>query len=133
MVCLDVMASAADEKQYGINVDSSELSILMGFHSRGVDLDLGRYGPPDRAEAARWYRKAAVLGFPLAQYRLGRHYESGRGLPKDHVLAYFWYNLAAARGDNLAAEDRDLLAQRMTQEEIMEAQRLSRQFTPFLP
>lgn len=133
MLCLSVMAFAADEKQYGINVDSAELSILMGFHSRGVDLDLGRYGPADRAEAARWYRKAAVLGFPLAQYRLGRHYESGRGLPKDHVLAYFWYNLAAARGDDLAAEDRDLLAQRMTQAEIMEAQRLSRLVTPLLP
>ena len=131
--CLSVVASAADEKRYGISVDSAELSILMGFHSRGVDLDLGRYGPADRAEAARWYRKAAVLGFPLAQYRLGRHYESGRGLPKDYVLAYFWYNLAAARGDDLAAEDRDVLAKSMTQEEIMEAQRLSRQLTPFLP
>lgn len=127
------MAFAADAKQYGINVDSAELSILMGFHSRGVALDLGRDGPADRAEAARWYRKAAVLGFPLAQYRLGRHYESGRGLPKDYVLAYFWYNLAAAEGDKLAAEDRDLLAQRMTRGEIREAQRLGRQFTPFLP
>ena len=133
MVYLSVPASATDEKRYGINVDSAELAILMGFHSRGVDLDLGRYGPADRAEAARWYRKAAVLGFPLAQYRLGRHYESGRGLPKDYVLAYFWYNLAAARGDDLAAEDRDVLAKSMTQEEIMEAQRLSRQLTPFLP
>ena len=126
-------ASAADDKKYGIAIDSAELPILMGFHSRGVDLDLGRHGPADRAEVARWYRKAAVLGFPLAQYRLGRQYESGHGLPKDNVLAYLWYNLAAARGDQRAAEDRDLLARRITPEEIREAQRLSRQFAASLP
>ena len=54
----------------------------------------------DRAEAAKWYRRAAEQGersVGLGQRDLGRLCEKGWGVPKDDVLAYMWYNLAAAK------------------------------------
>ena len=91
-----------------------------------MDLDLGRNGPVDRAEAARGYQRAAVLGFPLSQYRLARHYEAGTGMARDFVLAWVWYELAAENGDPLAAGDRDRLAARMTTTELDDARLLLR-------
>lgn len=45
---------------------------------------------------------AAVAGFPVAQYMLGRYYEKGIGVAKDRVLAKEWYEKAAAQGNEKA-------------------------------
>ena len=52
-------------------------------------------------EATRWFRKAADLGFPAAQYMLGSVYDGdyGKGVEKDSVEAVRWYRLAADQGD----------------------------------
>lgn len=112
--------------RYGVAVDSAELRTLFAYHSHGVDLDLGRNGPIDRASAAHWYQRAAVLGFPLSQYRLARHYEAGVGMAQDLVLAYLWYDMAASNGDPLAVDDRDRLAALMSAEELSDARGLVR-------
>ncbi len=39
-----------------------------------------------------------------------------------------WYNLAAAQGNEIAQENKDIIEQRMTREQIAEAQRLSREW-----
>jgi TPR repeat protein len=57
-------------------------------------------------------------------------YEQGDGVLQDYVLAYMWYNLAAAQGAGVAAKDRDRVAARMTPEQIAEAQRLAREWKP---
>ncbi len=44
------------------------------------------------------------------------------------MLAYMWFNLAAAQGDQAAPRDKDILEQQMTREQIAEAQRLSREW-----
>ena len=41
------------------------------------------------------------------------------------MLAYMWYNLAAAQGQQLAVSLKDNIEERMTREQIAEAQRLS--------
>jgi hypothetical protein len=41
------------------------------------------------------------------------------------VLAYMWYNLAAAQGHEIAQENKDRAESRMTREQIAEGQRLS--------
>jgi uncharacterized protein len=53
-------------------------------------------------EAARWFRKAADLGFPEAQLMLGSAYDYGKGVGKDSVEAVRWYRLAAEQGDTTA-------------------------------
>ena len=45
-----------------------------------------------------WTRQAAEQGEPGAQYLLGRMYNSGRGVPRDHTAAVEWYRQAAEQG-----------------------------------
>jgi len=89
-------------------------------------------------EAAQWYRICANSGSWQGQMSLGGFYIEGKGVPKDMVLAYMWLNLAAASAPQNAlvsmasniAKERDQLAAMMTQEQIAEAQRLSREWKP---
>jgi TPR repeat protein len=92
--------------------------------------------PLDYAEAVRWYRLAADQGYVNSQDALGRMYGLGEGVPRDYVLAYMWFNLAAAQENgedsqvsSVTSQDkRDMTAERMTREQIAEAQRLSREW-----
>ena len=51
-------------------------------------------------------------------------------MPRDYVLAYMWFNLGAAGGNELSGKNRDLVAARMAPTDISEAQRLSREWKP---
>lgn len=86
--------------------------------------------PQDYAEAMQWYSLAANQNYAPAQDNLGVMYLQGHGAPQDYVRAYMWLNLAATRGNQEAAHNRDLLAGRMTSEQIAEAQRLEREWKP---
>lgn len=39
-----------------------------------------------------------------------------------------WYNLAAAQGDEVAKKNKGIMSERMTREQIAEAQKLSREW-----
>ncbi len=100
----------------------------------GVMYANGEGVPQDYAEAARWYRLAADQGLAAAQLNLGVKYRNGEGTPQDFVEAHMWANLAASQ---LSGEDRDLavrhrdgLAAQMTPDQIAEAQRRAREWTP---
>ncbi len=84
--------------------------------------------PEDDAEAVRWYRLAADQGHALGQLNLGSMYALGDGVPQDDVLAYMWLNLSAAQGNEGAQASKEIIVQRMTREQIAEAQRLSREW-----
>ena len=81
-----------------------------------------------RQEAVRWYRLAAEQGIARAQYNLGLKYAIGEGVPEDDVLAYMWYNLSAAQGNETARSNKEIIERSMTREQIAEAQRLSREW-----
>ena len=51
-----------------------------------------------------------------------------KGVRKDYVEAYKWYNLAAAQGNELAKNFKESVARRMTAEQIAEAQKRSADF-----
>ncbi len=84
----------------------------------------------DYAEAVRRLRKAADQGDAAAQDALGGMYVFGLGVKQDFVQAHMWYNLAAAQGEKLGRENRDLLAKQMTPAQITEAQKLAREWKP---
>ena len=44
------------------------------------------------------------------------------------MLAYMWWDLAAAQGVEDAQDNKDIAESRMTREQIAEAQRLSREW-----
>ena len=86
----------------------------------------------DDAEAVRLYRLAADQGHADAQSNLGLLYENGEGVPQDYVQAHMWTNLAVAQ---FSGEDRDrrernrdIIAAKMTAEQVVEAQRLAREW-----
>ncbi len=89
------------------------------------------------AAAVKWYRKAAEQGFAAAQANLGLMYQDGHGVPEDYVQAHKWLNLAASRFPasekklrDLAVNNRDLVAAKMTSAQIVEAERLAREWKP---
>ena len=55
--------------------------------------------PRDRAEALKWYRRAAEQGVAEAQFNLGNLYCTGQGVPQDLAEARKWYLKAAEQGD----------------------------------
>jgi TPR repeat protein len=94
----------------------------------------GNSVPQDQKEAVSWFRKAAEQGHAEAQHALGLMYRYHvAGMQQDVVIAYMLWNLAAASGNANAAEQRASIARRMTQEQIDEAQALSRNWKPGTP
>ena len=88
--------------------------------------------PQDDDEAVRWYRLAAEQGHAPAQALLGAMYMDGRGVPQDDETAHVWLNLAASRSTGEQRDEyveaRDAVAERMTREQLAEAQRRAREW-----
>jgi hypothetical protein len=88
---------------------------------------LAAYQQGNYAEAVRWYRQAASQGHANAQLLLGVMYANGIGVPQDYVRAHMWWDLALAAGQDVAGQYRELVATKMTAEQIAEAQKLARE------
>ena len=69
---------------------------------------------------------AAERGNATAQSNLGLMYYYGQCVPQDNVQTLMWFNLAAAKGNDIARQFVDFAASTMTAAEISEAQRLAR-------
>jgi TPR repeat protein len=80
--------------------------------------------------AASAFQVAADHNDIDSQRHLGALYAEGSGVPRDVVLSYKWFNIAAGQGDDLAARARDALEEVMLRTQVAEAQRLSRNFRP---
>lgn len=84
--------------------------------------------PPDYAKAAYWRRLAADQGVVVAQAALGACYFAGLGVPQDYVQAAKWFILAQAEGMKKAGSLLTPIENRMTTEQISEAQRLAQEW-----
>lgn len=87
----------------------------------------------DLAEAVTWYRRAADQGDFDALVALSIAYSEGIGVPQDYVEAYKLLNVAAPRTNyadlrNDIIKRRNELAEKMTQTQIAEGQRLAREW-----
>lgn len=103
----------------------------------GLMYSEGHGVPQDHAEAAKWYRLAADQRHPQAQYNLGLLYATGVGVEQDYRMAHMWFNLAAAhfarsetRNRNAAINNRDVMAGKLSREQVAEAQKLAREWQP---
>ena len=71
-----------------------------------------------------WSKKRGPL-----QHDLACSYRDGNGVPQDYVQAHMWYSLSVSQSSEAEwanrAKNRDLTAQRMTPDQIAEAQRLA--------
>ena len=90
--------------------------------------------PRDYAVAARWLNQAAEQGEPTAQFLLGLLFDKGYGAPQDWVQAEVWLNLAASRASatqrDYWARIRDAVAQKLTLDQLAEAQQRALEWAP---
>jgi TPR repeat protein len=79
-------------------------------------------GNPGGKDAARQLTpKLSPSDIASVRSKIGFLYASGAYVPRDFIKAYIWLSLAAVAGDPAAAREKSLLSQKMTQEEITEA------------
>ncbi len=124
-----------DAAAWGWYRKAAEQGNAKAQNNLGVMYRKGQGMPQDDAEAVGWWRKAAEQGHATAQYNLGSMYYSGRGVPQDDAQAHMWYNLAASSSPpgedrDMAVNNRDIIAKRMTPAQISEAQKLAREWKP---
>ena len=101
---------------------NADAQIALGFkYEKGQDVKL------DNGEAVRWFKLAAAQGNLLAQVKIGVKYYRGEGVEQDYIKAHMWWNLAGASGDGSGFKNRDIVAEKMTQQQIAEAQRLAKE------
>jgi TPR repeat protein len=146
--------------QYGVGVSKDDAEAVKWYRKAAeqghaeAQVSLGRMyymtvGMQDGAETIKWYRRAAEQGYAEAQLFLGMFYDEGRVVKQDFIQAHMWFSLAAtgygarafvATGFAVAAAERaqqqqaeryrDLVAEKMTRQQIVEAQRLAKEWKP---
>jgi localization factor PodJL len=99
------------------------LMMAAGPTAAQYDTALFAFNRGDYATAARQFESAARSGDSDAQYWLGRIYADGLGRPRDPVIAYGWFDRAAAQGHHDAAILRDGLARLLAPGQIAEARK----------
>lgn len=106
------------------------LAILLNHATADYYDGLRAYDASDYPAALAEWEDAANAGDAQSQYRLGKLYEEGLGVPQNFVEAHRWYNLAAAQGDADARAARDAIAGKMTAEELAQARKLAADWRP---
>ena len=90
--------------------------------------------PRDYVIATSWLHQAAEQGEPTGQFLLGLLFDKGYGVPQDWVEAEVWLDLAAAHAagtqQDYFARVRDAVAQKLTLDQLAEAQRRASAWTP---
>ena len=86
--------------------------------------------PQDFKKAFRWFLRAAEQGNGGAQNHLGLMYFEGEGVAKDEIEAFKWAYLSAQQGVEPAILAVEFLEQKLSSEQIQEAKRLAKEWTP---
>ena len=97
-----------------------------GQYNLGGMYEYGEGVLQDYLEAVRYYRLAAWQGLPIAQSSLGSMYWEGKGVNHDLVRAHMWMNLAASQGNEVAAKFRERIAEKLSQSQIIQAQKMAK-------
>lgn len=94
-------------------------------NARGEMLEGGIGGDANVAEAVEWYRRSAEHGHAAGQANYGRVLWRGVGTEPELVRAYTWLHIASRFGDQEAPDQLEELAEQLSEEQIVEAKRLS--------
>lgn len=89
--------------------------------------------PPQQGSSYRNLSEARIgadTGQLAAQLDLAFRYLQGREVPRDRTLALVWFNIAAAKGDRRAQDERDKLEKALTPAQIAEAESIARDWKP---
>lgn len=99
--------------------------VMASAKASNVAAGLRAYNNGAYQEAAAIFMPLAEAGDVSAQNHLGYLYAQGHGVAQDYPRAYMWFNIAAAQGDVLAADNRDTVVVWMTPAQIRSGQAMS--------
>ncbi|WP_167470039.1 tetratricopeptide repeat protein [Vreelandella andesensis] len=91
----------------------------------GIMYENGQGVPQNHAEAAKWYKKAAVQGSSNGQFYLSLLYKSGLGVPFSPTMAYVLESLSAAQGHKIACKNRNLSLEKLERNQVSEGQKIT--------
>ena len=74
------------------------------------------------------HAQASFEGEVASFFEMGLAFSVGRSGRVDLIEAHKWFNIAAARGDRVAARHREELASEMSREDIASALRAAREW-----
>ena len=106
---------------------SAEQGNEISQYNLGIMYSFGLGVVPDYLKALKWYMLSSEQGYALAQYNLGRLYYLGNGVKEDLVYAHMWFDLATLNGFEEAAQLRKLLVEQMTDSQINDTLKLTRE------
>ena len=104
----------------------ADKGVVLAYTNLGYMYALGEGVEADMAQAASWFDRAANSGSTTAQLTLGTLYFHGDGVTRHLPSAYAWFNLAATAGRQDALDFMNLVVEQMNEEQLAEAQNLSR-------
>jgi TPR repeat protein len=104
-------------------------------HGLAFLYSFGQGVPQDMKKSAYWDHRAAERGSVSGQIGLGFSYALGNGVPRNYQKAYKWLNLAASRLPSgktyeLVSHERDLMASKLTKNELARIQALVESWQP---
>lgn len=95
--------------------------------SLGIMYYWGESVPQDYQKSFKWTALSAEQGYASAQNNLGAMYYFGKGVPQNYILAHMWFNLSVSNDYEDGVNGRELVAETMTPEQIVEAQKLAKE------
>ena len=84
------------------------------------------YRVGDYATALMYLRPLAEQNHKKAQGTLGWMYEAGKGVQRDYIMAFVWYDVAVANGHKKAHRNRNSVESKLDEDELKKAQALSK-------
>ena len=99
---------------------------LAAMNNLGVILTESADNEAMHREGVTWLGRAAKQGHPRAQYNIGKIYLTGKVAQQDKVEAYYWIYQANLNGYGKASRMLNQLADEMSVDELIEAQRKAR-------
>ena len=84
------------------------------------------YRTGDYATALMYLRPLAEQNHKKAQGTLGWMYEAGKGVRRDYIMAFVWYDLAVTNGHKKAHRNRNSVESKLDEDELKKAQALSK-------
>ena len=127
-------AGAAKDPQSGVTwaKKAAEKNSVWAKTTLGDKYFAGEGVPQSIVEAESWYRKAAEQGSVEGIKGLGKVYIVESSGLFDYSMAYVFYNLASARGDDSATEIRNLIAEDLSPKQLLDAQALTMEYQRLL-
>ncbi len=125
-VCISAVSLSAQSPDIKELIQLANQGNASAQYSLGLMYDKARRVPQDILQAMKWYRLSADQGNALAQFNLGAMYANGEGVRQDYVQAHKWFTLASDQGNENGKKYKDIVATKMTPQQIAQAQELAR-------